>query len=198
MLCVAPAARSQTECPSSYEFQPGAYNYNDPEVQPRIRAIEGNHMPESVIRLERGSKTINVGGEIRFILRNVPNHHVALGLALRLAQKVKSEHPVEMEPYAVECWLHRATVFAPSDGIPRLVYGIHLGRLGKVDAAIDELTRADELVPDNSNVTYNLGLMYLQKKDYERAREYAKRAYAMGFPLPGLRQKLTEAGHWRD
>ena len=60
------------------------------------------------------------------------------------------------------------------------------------------MLKADKLMPGDANVAYNLGLIYVDLKDYENAREYAKRAYDGGFPLPGLRQKLVQAGQWRE
>ena len=43
---------------------------------------------------------------------------------------------------------------------------------------------------------YNLGLVYVRKKDFDRAREAAKLAYGLGIPLPGLKNKLAAAGQW--
>ena len=44
-------------------------------------------------------------------------------------------------------------------------------------------------------IAYFLGLVLFDMKDYERAREYASRAYEIGYPLPGLRDKLARAGY---
>jgi hypothetical protein len=38
--------------------------------------------------------------------------------------------------------------------------------------------------------------MYFDMKDYGKAVEYAKKAYDLGFPLAGLRNKLKQAGKW--
>jgi len=38
--------------------------------------------------------------------------------------------------------------------------------------------------------------LHLKKKDYELAIIYAKKAYELGFPLPGLRNKLMKIGKW--
>ena len=59
------------------------------------------------------------------------------------------------------------------------------------------LKTAIELEPDNATINYNLGLLYLKAKDYDKAAEYADKAYALGFPLPGLRNQLA-AGAQRD
>jgi hypothetical protein len=38
----------------------------------------------------------------------------------------------------------------------------------------------------------------MQKKNYEQAKIYAKKAYELGFPLPGLKNQLIQAGKWDD
>jgi tetratricopeptide (TPR) repeat protein len=79
-----------------------------------------------------------------------------------------------------------------------MIYGIYLAKIGKTDAALEELRRAEKELPDDANLAYNLGLIYADKRDYERARAYAKQAYALGFPLPGLKQRLQRAGQWQE
>jgi tetratricopeptide (TPR) repeat protein len=187
------------ECPDSYDFGQAIDYYDpDPVLQARIRGIESNHMNQNVRSLQRGQSTASAAGDLRFVIAIVPNHPEALGLLMRLALMKRTDRLPEAQPYTVECWLHRATVFSPNDGTAFVVYGIYLARTGKVDKAISALERASTLKPDDTNVTYNLGLMYFEKKDYERSRENAKKAYDAGFPLPGLKNKLQQAGQWRD
>jgi hypothetical protein len=38
----------------------------------------------------------------------------------------------------------------------------------------------------------------VQRKNYEEARNYAKKAYELGFPLPGLKNQLIQAGKWEE
>ena len=198
ILSVGSAAA--VECPVSYPFSDDNVDFYDPEprVQARIRGIESNHMNENVRTLKRGQSTANVSGDLRFVIGIIPNHPEALGLMMRLALRNRTDTLPETAPYPVECWLHRATVFRPNDGASLLVYGVYLSRRGKVGEAIAALERADELKPGDANVAYNLGLMYFEKRDYKRSLEYAKRAYGAGFPLPGLKNKLTQAGQWSD
>ena len=40
--------------------------------------------------------------------------------------------------------------------------------------------------------------MYVKKKEYEKASAHAQKAYALGFPLPGLKNKLKAAGKWKE
>ena len=41
-------------------------------------------------------------------------------------------------------------------------------------------------------------MSHLKKKEYEKASAHAQKAYALGFPLPGLKNKLKAAGKWRE
>jgi tetratricopeptide (TPR) repeat protein len=62
--------------------------------------------------------------------------------------------------------------------------------------ARDVLVAGNEATGGESpEIHYFLGLVLVDLKDYERAREHAARAYELGYPLPGLRDKLARAGH---
>jgi Tfp pilus assembly protein PilF len=100
--------------------------------------------------------------------------------------------------YPVECYFERAIRFAPDDGVARATYGSYLFSLGKTDRALAMFRQAEVLQPENAAINYNLGLAYLKTKDYAQANTYAKKAYALGFPLPGLKNLLIEAGKWND
>jgi len=55
-----------------------------------------------------------------------------------------------------------------------------------------------EVAGDNAFTFYNMGQIYFDLKDYNRALENAHKAYGLGITLTGLRDRLTGAGHWRD
>jgi len=78
----------------------------------------------------------------------------------------------------------------------RLIYGTYLSRAGKLQDARQQLELGLTLEPANANIHYNLGLVYLDLKDYPKAREHAQRAYDLGFSLTGLRKRLEAAGQW--
>jgi tetratricopeptide (TPR) repeat protein len=56
---------------------------------------------------------------------------------------------------------------------------------------------AAKLGEDTANMHYNIGLAYFELRDYDKALAHAKKAYEQGFTLPGLRDKLTQAGKWQ-
>jgi tetratricopeptide (TPR) repeat protein len=186
-------AATLAPCPQKYEFG-DVMDYLDPKFQERIRGIEHNHLNSDVENLVRGQSGSNAGGDLRFIVNSIPNHHRSLAALMRLAIRDGSDSPAGTEPYTVRCWMHRATVFSPQDGTVFLMYGVYLARNGLRREAIAELEQAAKLQPDNSEVNYNLGLIHFDLKNYQTSQMYAQRAYSSGFPLPGLRRKLQAAG----
>lgn len=164
--------------------------------------VEGAHFRVEHSQIQKGRTSFRHGensgslmGGFDYTLRVFPNHHLALQDIDRLGILLKTEKPINAS-YTLECYYKRAIAFVPDDGVVRLLYGLYLNRRGKTKEALEQLRLAEEYSPDDTNVQYNLGLAYFQVKDYEQAREYAKRAYDRGFPLPGLKQMLIKAGKW--
>ena len=72
---------------------------------------------------------------------------------------------------------------------------ICLKKKGDAALALETLVVGSEATGGQSAELENaLGLAYCDKKQYEQAREHARKAYALGYPLPGLRDKLAKAG----
>ena len=92
----------------------------------------------------------------------------------------------------------RAVNFAPADGMVHLLFGIYLEDSGRREEAIEMFDKAADLSPQNADINYNLGLMYLKVDQPEQAEMHASRAYERGYPLPGLRKKLVAAGIWTE
>ncbi|KIO49480.1 tetratricopeptide repeat protein [Nitrosospira sp. NpAV] len=175
----------------------GPYDYTDSnDRQKNLAIVEQYHFTPNIENLVRGNSG-HVGGELDYTLRAFPNHHRALAALVKLALRDKTVKPVGAK-YSVECYFDRAIRFKPNDTAVRAVYSNYLLKLGQPDKAIDQLNVAVNLQPEDPTINYNLGLLYAQKKDYGQARTYAKKAYELGFPLPGLKNKLMEAGKWED
>jgi tetratricopeptide (TPR) repeat protein len=156
--------------------------------------VEGGHFTPDVENGIRGSSGA-LGGDLDYTLRAIPNHHRALATMARAAVRGKTLQ-VPGAKYPVECYFERATRFRPNDGGVKAEYGNYLYALGKTDKAFQMFREAADLSPDNPTINYNLGLAYFQKKDYDNAVVYAKKAYGLGFPLPGLKNKLAAVGKW--
>jgi tetratricopeptide (TPR) repeat protein len=69
----------------------------------------------------------------------------------------------------------------------------------KLDAAIDTLRKGNEATSGQSaEISHFLALLLLQQGRYEESRTFARQAYANGYPLPGLRDRLARAGYPLD
>jgi len=182
------------ELPPKSQF--GPFDYRDPDPR-RIKVmseIGGTHFTPDIENLVRG-KTASLGADIGFMLEHFPNHHRALASMGRLSVREKADKPRGAK-YPAECYFDRAIRFRPDDATVRLLYAKFLADWGKNGKAVEQLEEAARLEPDNANVAYNLGLALFELKRYDEAAEQAKKAYAAGFPFPGLRNKLQSVGKW--
>jgi tetratricopeptide (TPR) repeat protein len=172
----------------------GPYDYRT--RRDKLGIVEGAHFTDSVRTLERGH-TGSLGGDIDYTLRAFPNHPVALNAMANLSIREKKDRPRGAH-YTVECYFDRAIRFAPNDADVYMVYGNWLFKIGERAKAIKQYKMGETFDPNNANLEYNLGLAYVDAKDYDNALLHARRAYELGFQLPGLREKLAAAGKWRD
>lgn len=162
----------------------------------KLGIVEVNHFTPEVESL-RSAKSGYLGGDIDYTLRAFPNHPRALMAMMRLGEQARTERPPGTL-YTVNCYFDRAVRFRPSDAMARLIYGIYLVKQKRQAEALRHLEVAEQFAGDSANVNYNLGLAFLDLGRYDQALKYAHTAYRLGFPLPGLRRKLQEAGRWRD
>ena len=184
------------EVPVAFSDGAGPYDYRNPKTRTEVRHVEGNHFNKDVEMLRGGmSNAFGPAADITFMLNKIPNHPRGLLAYMNLAERTRMELPPG-GLFTIGCAFGRAKVYVPDDPAVWALSGLYLSRTGHIDEAIVELNEATRLAPENANIHYNLGLLYFQKKDYERARTHAKRAYDLGFPLPGLRDKLVKAGEW--
>lgn len=161
----------------------GPFDYRNSDNKANLDMVEMAHFTPNIEHLTKGN-TGTLGAELSYTLRAFPNHHRALMAFGKLALREKTPRP-NMANYSVECFFDRAIRFSPDDGVVRMVYGIYLSQSGNPGKAIEQVNEAARLQPENPNINYNLGLLYMKKKDYEHAKIYAKKAYALGFPQIG-------------
>lgn len=192
---MAPAVSAQgVDVCGSLENHFGPFDYRTSADKHAI--VERFHFTSDVEQLRRGASTYIIGGDISYVLRVFPNHHRALNAMARLSVKEKTQKP-RGSSYSVDCWFQRALRFRPDDMMVEMLYGMHLLRSGQAQAAIKHLEIARKSGLRDANLYYNLGLAYVQLKRYDEALDSAHVAYALGFPLPGLRNQLQRAGRWR-
>jgi tetratricopeptide (TPR) repeat protein len=172
----------------------GPYDYRSDKD--KLRIVEAYHLTPDVVNLVAGS-TGEIGGDLDYTLRAFPNHHVALMAMVKLGEKQKKAKPTGAK-YGVECYLQRAVRFRNDDEIVRIIYASYFSKAGKRAEALNQLNEAAQLGSDSANANYNIGIIYYDLKEYDKALTYAHEAYRFGFPLPGLRDKLKRARKWTE
>lgn len=172
----------------------GPYDYRSDKD--KLGIVEGAHLTPDVLNLIRGT-TGQLGGDIDYTLRAFPNHHPALMAMVRLGEKQNMSKPIGAK-YSVECYLHRAYRFRSDDAMVKMIYANFLARNKRGAEAIKLLDEVIDLGEENANLYYNMGLIYLDLKQYDKSLKYAHQAYQMGFPLSGLRDRLKKAKKWSE
>jgi tetratricopeptide (TPR) repeat protein len=175
----------------------GPFDYRERARLPQqLYLVEMAHFTSDVEMLIKGN-TGHLGGDLDYTLRAFPNHHRALVSLARLALRSKEKRVIGLR-YSFECYFNRALRFQSDDATVHTIYGSYLTKLGRIDEGLEHLNTAVRLQPDNAMSNYNLALAYFDKKNYDNARIFAKKAYALEFPLAGLKTKLIELGKWKD
>ena len=133
-------------------------------------------------------------GDLAFTFRYFPNHPQGLVLLMQLCERWQS---AQCAPSTVLDVFEMAIAANPNVAATYVAQGIYLYRLKRFSAAIASLDKALTIDHDSLNAHYNLGLLYFDTKQYELANAHAQRAYQLGAPVPGLREKLVRAGKWK-
>lgn len=187
-------AQADVFCP---EYTGRGLDYTNAQLRSRhLGVVERVHFTEDVRSLRRGA-TGYLAPDIEYVLNWFPNHHGALDALARLAVREGTGQPRHASAH-IECRFRWARQTQPRDAMVPVIRGIYYQRLGRLEDAREQLELALGLEPDSAEVHYNLGLALVRLGDYERARTHAREAYARGYPLPGLRDQLSRAGHPLD
>jgi Flp pilus assembly protein TadD len=194
LLAAAPAAMADELTCGSLENGYGPWDYTNPEHRRlRIPVVDTYHLNADVENLRAGQSG-TIMADLDYTLRAVPNHHRALYAVSRY--QLAGGDPEQFR--TAECYFDRAMRFKPDDGMVYLIYAVHLEKKGQLEEAEKNYRKAIELMPESAEAHYNIGLHYVAVKNYEKALEHAHTAYRLGYPLPGLREKLRRAGKWTD
>ena len=187
------AQASETACGSLHNAY-GPFDYRTDRSG--LTIVEDHHFTPRVEALIGGQEGY-IGGDLDYTLRAFPNHHRALLALMRFEEKEKSSQPVHL-PRPVECYFERAIRFRRGDPITRMLYATYLGKHDRIADAKNQLAVAEKEAGDNAFTHYNIGMVYVDLKDYDRALVQAHQAYKLGFKQPGLRDRLKKAGKWRE
>jgi hypothetical protein len=175
-------------------LQVPAFDYRTDQKEYKV--VEAYHFTTEIEALLRG-KSGTLGQELDYTLSNVPNHHRALISLTRYGEKMKSAQPADLRR-PVECYFERAMRFRPDDNIARLLYAHYLANGQRVPEVTRQLEIVTAAAGDNAFTHYNIGLIYVEIKAYDRALVQAHKAASMGFGRTALRDQLKAAGRWKE
>lgn len=173
----------------------GPYDYRSDKS--KLGVVEQYHFSSSVEALIRGVAGGSPGGDLDYTLRAFPNHHRALISVTKYGERSKSLRPAGLT-YEVECYFERAIRFQPDDLIVRMLYATFLAGHRRNSEGIQQLDLAAQQAGDNPFTHHNLGLVYYDLKEYEKALRQAHRASALGFTRADLKDQLVKVGKWSD
>lgn len=174
----------------------GPFDYNNPQHRAeKLPIVDKAHFTPQVESLTRGQSGSLVR-DLDYTLRAFPNHSRALWAMARYHLSLQRRSEKSDSPYSIDCYFDRALHWRPNDANVWLIHGMYLAKKGELDEALAKYEMALKLEPESAEINYNAGLAYFDRRDYARARGLAEKAYALGYPLPGLKNKLAEVGQW--
>jgi tetratricopeptide (TPR) repeat protein len=155
-----------------------------------LKDVEEHHLGPGIERMNGKSHMwIYAMQDFDFILAYYPNHPRGLQLKAEIAMKLGKPQLAEQSfRKAIELYPHTTSTY--------ILYAVFLQQNGKLDAAEANYKTALNAEPNSAAAHYNLGLLYCKKQQYAAANLHAQRAYALGYPLPGLRKKLMAVKAW--
>lgn len=188
--CFAQSTHPCGSLSSSY----GPFDFRNQKHQ--LEIVEKHHFQPQVEMLIRGQEGY-IGGDLDYVLRTSPNHHRALAAMIRFGERLKTEQ-VPHATYSIECYLERAVRFRGDDVIARMLYAMHLAKLGRRADALGQMDIVVEQSQDSGLTMHNAGLVLMDLQAYDKALLAAHRAIALGMNRPDLRQRLEHVGKWAD
>jgi len=202
MLCAPAQARVTAAFCGPLHIPPAAEPWDFRVHKNFLPIVENAHFTPQVEFLIRGETGNRVGPDLDYTLGRFPNHPRAL-VAVHKLYKRNSNTRAELLPRPVECYFERAIRFAPNDPVMRMLYADFLIGEKRQPEALQQLETTKKLAAGALITHYNVGLIYLQMKDYTRALEQAHVVESLKEQqgMPGanfLRQELERAGQWRE
>ena len=184
----------EAACGRSQGGSLGWLDYRDPANASTLRIVNSNHFNADVQELVRGQTSTEVLADLDFVLGHFPNHPAALQAMTRYFLQNRPQRSF----LSAECYFDRAVRANPDDIAVRQIFAVYLSRKGRYAEAIKQLEVGIELHKGPSmELHYNLGLLFAESGDFDKANFHASVAYGMGHPLPGLRDMLIRLGQWR-
>jgi tetratricopeptide (TPR) repeat protein len=199
VLCTSPSQAQDGFCDLSFNNRTTDFYEYSSERADKVGIVESYHLTTDMLLLRKGA-TSSIAGDVDYTLGRIPNHPKALDLVSRLQSAIDSGIMPSREKLRkkVDCYFARAVAFNAGIGETYYIWGLHLQRAKDLKRAHEMYEKALSLGQDSSEFYYNYGLLFFSDKKYEDATIQANKAYSMGFPLGGLRNKLKSKGYITD
>jgi len=161
-----------------------------PHERQLLKDNEQAHLGKAISDLQSGKphRLKYAEADFKYILSIWPNHPKSLQGIAEVYRKMGT-------PSLVEPLFERALRVFPEVAETYALYGIYLYRQKDFKRSINMLKEAVRLNPSSSQNHYLLGLSYYAAGLYKEAQEHAEKAYALNYPLPGLRDMLEKKGY---
>lgn len=160
----------------------------------QLSLVENAHFTQRIENLLPGGNN-PWASDISYTLRVFPNHHRALTTIQKLAEREKTDKPKDAQ-WSVACYFDRAIRYQPNDVIVKMLYAEYLIKNSRLDEATRQLDETLRLAGDNPFTHFNIGLVFLDMKNYERALTQAHQAMQLGLLRPELKERLLAVGKW--
>jgi len=216
-LAQADEAPKAPSAPPPGAVEPPTFGYCFPSAHPRDRLnpqdyrsatahwkgmVEGAHFESHYEAYLAGFMLVQgahkhgeyVTAGFEYTLWGFPNHPRALAAIEQLSYRDHKTDQLPKMQFKVWCYFQRAVKWYPDDPMPHAIYAYYLARRDRRSEALFEIWRAEQLDPGTVDVSLYLAFAYIKLNEFEKAAVYAKKAYAQGYPLPWLRQRLAKEG----
>jgi tetratricopeptide (TPR) repeat protein len=185
---------ASARCGDPFRNHFGPWDYRTARKED-IRIVEQAHFTPRIEQLQPGERILS--DDMSYALNVFPNHHRVLMAMTRLVEREKTDKP-DKSHHTIDCWYERAVRFRPDDTVVRVLYAQFLGKRKLTEQANGHLDVAVLNAGDNPFSHYNIGLMYYELGNAEKALVQAHKAASLGFPRPDLANLLKRDGKWRE
>lgn len=188
----------------------GLYTRHGSKTESPLRFVEKAHFTHEVERLIRG-RSSSVPSDIDYTLRAFPNHSRALWSMIEYQLKnnpkkkftrqtlsLPISHTLRYPVPPPECYLNRAEAFDSGDATVQIIYGVYLHKRRQHVDALGRYLKGEKLDPLNVELLYNIGLLYTDLGEFNKAKEYADKVYAENYPFTALRERLQKSLKEKD
>lgn len=192
------AQAAEAACGDPFHNHFGPFDYRAAPKETR-KLVEDYHFTPGIETMTQPKNTMmhDMAQDVSYTLQVFPNHPRALITMMRLAEKYKVDPPPGTGR-SVECWFDRAVRFRPDDTVARILYAKFLAKKLRTEDALHQLDMATRQAADNPLSHYNIGLVYFEMQQYDRALEQAHKAMKLGMNRAELIDRLKRVNKWTE